>query len=42
LELLRSDEAKGFIDRMVEHFELMTQFTPVMEKVFQGARRSRK
>ena len=42
LDLLRHDEAKGFINRMVEHFELLSQFIPVMDRIFQDGKQSRK
>ncbi len=42
LDLLRNDGEKVFADRLVEHFEVLTQFTPVMDTIFEGGRRDRK
>ena len=41
-DLLRNEAAKGFIDRLVEHFETLMQFVPVMDKIDQSSKQSRK
>ena len=42
LNLLLDDEAKGFVSRIAEHIEFLTQFAPVMDDIFRTAKRSRK
>ena len=42
LDLLKTEDAKGFIDGLVKHFETLMQFTPVMDEIFQTGKRSRK
>jgi len=42
LDMLRNDEARGFIDRIVGHFEVLAQFMPVLERIFEAGKRSRK
>jgi hypothetical protein len=42
VNLLRSDDAKGFVDCMVEHFEALSRFLPVLENIFEGGKRNRK
>lgn len=39
-DLLRSDEAKGFVDCLVEHFEEMMPFIPVIDEIFQVSKKS--
>jgi hypothetical protein len=42
LELLLKDNAEGFIDKMVEYYEELTQFIPVMNKLFEPIRNENK
>jgi hypothetical protein len=42
LGLLQADDPSGFIDCMVEHFEKLTRFTPVVDEIFAAGRSKRK
>ena len=39
-DLLVKDEARGFIDCMVAHFESLTEFIPVIDEIFEAAART--
>ena len=41
LELLLCDNGDGFIKRMVEHFEALARFIPVLDDIFASGRRRR-
>jgi len=40
--LLAGDEARGFVDCMVAHFESMMAFIPVLDEIYKGSKRTRK
>ena len=42
LELLLRDEARGFIGRMVEHFDTLAKFIPVVDEIFQSGQQKRR
>jgi hypothetical protein len=39
LELLKTDNTSGFIQLMVDYFEQLTQFIPVMDEIFKPIKR---
>ena len=41
LGLLLADNARGFVERMTAHFELLVEFIPFVDKIFESARRKR-
>jgi hypothetical protein len=41
LDLLKTDEANGFIQLMVEYFEQLTQFIPVLDDIFKPVKQMR-
>jgi hypothetical protein len=42
LELLVKNNARGFIDCMVAHFEWLTKFTPIVDEILMAGKRRRK
>jgi len=42
MELLRKEDAGGFVQCMVDHFETLTKFIPVIDDIYQGADGHRK
>lgn len=40
--MLLKDDAKEFSECLIEHFELLSQFLPILDEIFQNAQKSRK
>jgi hypothetical protein len=42
LEMLHTDEARGFMECMGGHFEVLSRFVPILDEIFQSSGRKRK